>query len=196
MKSKYPDAHILAFEPVPQIHDLLRRNLTLHNIPPSSVDLHAVALGAESSPAKSLTYFPNAPGNSTFVPEEKDALRKALPEALYQRMIDRSSAGATAVNVPLERLSKVLNDKYPDLERIDLLKVDVESWELELLRGLDDKHWKIIQRAAVEVSELSGLRDDIEALLRSKGFNIERQTSAISLKNAAMYTIVARRDGL
>src|SRR5688572_24818974 len=192
MKAKYPSAHILAFEPVPQIFDLLARNLTLHEVPAQDVDVHACALGAESASSKALTYFPNAPGNSTFVPGEKDLLRKALPEEHYQRMIDRSSAGATAVDVPLERLSTFL-DKYPNLKQIDLLKVDVESWELDVLRGIDDNHWAIVKNAAIEVSGLSGLRNDIEDLLKDKGFSTRTEEASWSPKNAPSYTVLAKR---
>ncbi|KAM7213668.1 S-adenosyl-L-methionine-dependent methyltransferase [Rhypophila decipiens] len=192
MKAKYPSAHILAFEPVPQILDIFRRNLALHNVPTPDVHVHACALGAESVPAKPLTYFPNAPGNSTFVPEEKDLLRKALPAEHYQRMIDRSSAGATKVDVPVEKLSRFLDD-YPDLKQIDFLKVDVESWELDVLRGIDDRHWNMVRNAAVEVSELSGLREEIEALLKSKGFQVERELASWSYETAPTYTVLARR---
>ncbi|KAM7184357.1 S-adenosyl-L-methionine-dependent methyltransferase [Naviculisporaceae sp. PSN 640] len=194
MKAKYPSAQILAFEPVPQILDIFRRNLALHNIPPQDVHVHACALGAESVQAKSLTYFPNAPGNSTFVPEEKDLLRKALPAEHYQRMIDRSSAGATKVDVPIERLSRFL-DTYRNLKQIDFLKIDVESWELDVLRGIEDRHWGLVRNVAVEVSELSGLRGQIEALLISKGFNVERELASWSYETAPTYTVLARRDG-
>ncbi|KAK2775483.1 hypothetical protein FQN52_003999, partial [Onygenales sp. PD_12] len=58
---------------------------------------------------------------SAFVPEEKELLRKVLPKSHYQRMIDRSSVGATPVDVPLERLSR-FRDGYLELKQIDLLK--------------------------------------------------------------------------
>jgi FkbM family methyltransferase len=193
MKTKYPGAHILAFEPLPPIFDLYQRNLALYNIPTKDIDAHCVALGSDPEPSKPLTYFPNAPGNSTFVPGEKELLRKALPQEHYQRMIDRSSAGATQVDVPVERLSRFL-DGYPDLERIDFLKVDVESWELAVLRGVDDRHWKMVRNVAVEVSELSGLRGEIEALLKSKGFVVERELAAWSYETAPTYTVLARRE--
>jgi FkbM family methyltransferase len=194
MKTKYPAAHILAFEPLPQIFDLYRRNLALHNIPPQDISAHCVALGSDPEPSRPLTYFPNAPGNSTFVPGEKELLRKALPAEHYQRMIDRSSAGATQVDVPVERLSRFLDDGYPHLERIDFLKVDVESWELAVLRGVQDRHWKMVRNVAVEVSELSGLRGEIEALLRGKGFKVERELAAWSYETAPTYTVLARRE--
>lgn len=192
MKSKYPSAHVLAFEPVPQIHELLLKNLTLHNVPSRDVVVHRYALGAESATTKSLTYFPNAPGNSTFVPSEKELLRKALPEEHFQRMIDRSSAGAKAVDVPLERLSHFL-DGYHDLKQIDLLKVDVESWELDVLLGIEDKHWELVKAAAVEVSGLSGLLGDIEDLLRTKGFSTRTERASWSYDTAPSYTVLAQR---
>ncbi|TPX18041.1 uncharacterized protein E0L32_011860 [Thyridium curvatum] len=200
MKAKYPAARILAFEPVPQIFSLYQRNLALHGVAPADVAAHQCALGSGSPAAtastKMLTYFPNAPGNSTFVPQEKELLRKALPEEHYQRMIDRSSAGATQVPVRVERLSRFL-DEYEDLARIDFLKIDVESWELEVLRGVDDCHWAMVRNVAVEVSELSGLREDIEALLREKGFAVEKELAEWSYETAPTYTVLARRpDGV
>lgn len=192
MKAKYPSARILAFEPVPQIFDIYRRNLALHDVPATDVDAHVCALGSEPEESKLLTYFPNAPGNSTFVPGEKELLRKALPAEHYQRMIDRSSAGATQVGVPVECLSRFL-DGYPDLAQIDLLKVDVESWEFDVLRGVDDRHWDMVRNAAVEVSELSGFRKDVEELLISKGFSVEMKLAAWSYETAPTYTVLARR---
>ncbi|KAK4244486.1 S-adenosyl-L-methionine-dependent methyltransferase [Corynascus novoguineensis] len=195
MKTKYPSARILAFEPVPQVFDLYRRNLALHGVPAGDVDAHCCALGSAPATSKPLTYFPNAPGNSTFVPGEKELLRKALPAEHYQRMIDRSSAGATRVDVPVERLSRFLDEYGRGLTRIDLLKIDVESWELDVLRGVDDRHWKMVRNVAVEVSELSGLRQEIEALLRAKGFLVERELAAWSYETAPTYTVLARREG-
>ncbi|KAL2165004.1 hypothetical protein VTH06DRAFT_300 [Thermothelomyces fergusii] len=192
MKAKYPAARVLAFEPVPQIFDLYRRNLALHGVPAADVEAHCCALGAAAEAARPLTYFPNAPGNSTFVPGEKELLRRALPQEHYQRMIDRSSAGATRVPVPVDRLSRFL-DARPGLRRVDLLKVDVESWELDVLRGLDDRHWPLVRNVAVEVSELSGLREPVESLLRSKGFAVTRELASWSYETAPTYTVLARR---
>lgn len=161
-------------------------------MPATDVEAHVCALGSKTEESKLLTYFPNAPGNSTFVPGEKELLRKALPAEHYQRMIDRSSAGATQVGVPVERLSRFL-DGYPDLARIDLLKVDVESWELDVLRGVDDRHWDMVRHAAVEVSELSGFRKDVEELLISKGFSVKMELAAWSYETAPTYTVLAAR---
>lgn len=41
------------------------------------------------------------------------------------------------IKVKLRRLDTVLRTHAPDVERIDILSIDVEGWELEVLDGLD-----------------------------------------------------------
>jgi len=41
------------------------------------------------------------------------------------------------IQVNLRRLDTILETHAPDIDRIDILSVDVEGWELEVLRGLD-----------------------------------------------------------
>ena len=41
------------------------------------------------------------------------------------------------IKVKLRRLDTILKAHAPDVERIDVLSVDVEGWELEVLAGLD-----------------------------------------------------------
>ena len=100
---------------------------------------------------------------------EKDMLRKVTPEAHYQRMMDRSSIGVT----PVPRETVAVPIQVPDLKQIDLLKVDVKSRELDVLQGLDNFYWKLIHNhnAAVEVSDLSGLREDIDIFVKDEGFS-------------------------
>jgi FkbM family methyltransferase len=48
---------------------------------------------------------------------------------------------------PLRRLSNLLREER--IDRVALLKVDVEKSELEVLAGIDDEHWPHIDRAIV-----------------------------------------------
>ncbi|KAK2034914.1 FkbM family methyltransferase [Colletotrichum zoysiae] len=188
MKQKHPSATILAFEPAPQAYDLLRRNLELHHV--SDVETHAFGLSSKATTAK-FTYFPNLPGNSTLRPEEKVELRRAIAEHLGEEVANHNFAGAQEIDVDLQRLSHFLSGR-DGLERIDLLKIDVEGAELDVLLGLDDIHWGMTRNVVLETSVNSGVKPEIERLLRNKGFIVTSEGASWAL--GQVFTIRARRD--
>ncbi|KAI0912705.1 FkbM family methyltransferase [Ustulina deusta] len=150
LKQKFPSSKILAFEPAPETYNILRRNLELHNI--SDVEAFPWGLASEES-IQQLTYFPNLPEHGREVAKQ-------------------GFGGAQQVDVKIERLSNILNS-HPEFTRIDFLKIDVEGAELEVLRGLDDAHWSLVHNVALETWDASGVRDEIENLLKSKGFTLK-----------------------
>lgn len=52
---------------------------------------------------------------------------------------------------------------------VDVLKVDVEGAELLVLRGIEDRHWDMIQQVVMEVENFDTVRR-VTDLLKSKGF--------------------------
>lgn len=189
MKQKYPSAKILAFEPAPETYDILSRNLELNHL--SDVQALQYGLASKASTMK-LTYFPNLPGNSTLVPEEKQKLYEEAVKKRGQEAADARFGGAQQVDVKLERLSHFLQEEYPDVKSIDLLKVDVEGAELEVIKGLDDAHWALVRNVVVETWEPSGIRPEIEKLLESKGFTVSREVAEWA--PTQFYMITARRE--
>ncbi|RWA05913.1 hypothetical protein EKO27_g9192 [Xylaria grammica] len=99
--------------------------------------------------------------------------------------------GAQEFDVKLERLSDVLS-RRPEFSRIDFLKVDVEGAELEVLRGLDDAHWGIVRNVVLETWDASGVRGEIEELLRAKGFTLKCEEAPWS---KGFWMISASREG-
>ncbi|KAK1966767.1 FkbM family methyltransferase [Colletotrichum eremochloae] len=188
MKQKYPSATILAFEPAPETYDILRRNLELHNV--SDVETYAYGLSLKATTTK-FTYFPNLPGNSTLHPEEKVELRNAIAEHFGEEAANHNFAGAEEIDVNLQRLSHFLGS-HDGLERIDLLKIDVEGAELDVLLGLDDIHWDMIRNVVLETSVNSGVKAEIEKLLRDKGFIVSSEGACWA--PAQIFMIRARRD--
>lgn len=204
MKQKYHDSKILAFEPAPQLFEILCRNLKLKNIPfakgddlhdgnvdDNAVEVFPVGLSMKENEEK-LTYYPTLPSNSTLKPEEKVLLHREAVKRSGQEMADHWFGGSYEVDVKLQRLSYFLNNNKNGKRVIDLLKVDVEGAELDVLRGLDDDHWPLIQNIVLETMEKSGIRAEIEELLKEKGFEFTVERAPWAPEE--FYTIKAHRD--
>ncbi|GAW24072.1 hypothetical protein ANO14919_136520 [Xylariales sp. No.14919] len=188
VKQKFPAAKVLAFEPAPETYGILRRNLELHGL--SDVETVPCGLASRASTEK-FTYFPNLPGNSTLKPEEKKQLCELAAASRGREAAQQRFDGAQEFDVKLERLSDVLSSR-PEFSRIDFLKVDVEGAELEVLRGLDDAHWGIVRNVVLETWDASGVRGEIEELLRAKGFTLKCEEAPWS---KGFWMISASREG-
>jgi FkbM family methyltransferase len=63
----------------------------------------------------------------------------AIKEA-YTRIVPRMDV--ERIKVKLRRLDTILAAHAPEIQRIDILSVDVEGWELEVLAGLDFRKYR------------------------------------------------------
>ncbi|GBG81514.1 hypothetical protein CBR_g32503 [Chara braunii] len=135
---------VIAIEPLPPNFEVLCRNLELHGL--KHVRAIQVGLGAGgnglqlaegSTNSATFTYYPEMPGNSTFKPLEKKALQSAY-------MVPKFFRNPQLFKCQLKTLSEIICEEA--LERINLLKIDVEGMELEVLNGIDASHWPRISQ--------------------------------------------------
>ncbi|ATY66916.1 non-ribosomal peptide synthetase [Cordyceps militaris] len=189
MKRKHPGCQLLAFEPAPDTFAVLTANVGLHA--PDGVETRQCALGPAPGTG-ALTFFPNLPGNSTLVPEEKRRFQALLGAEVGTNFTDKMFADAGSVEVAVRRLSDVL-DERGDFDAIDLLKIDVEGAELGVLKGLSEAHWEKVRNVVLETCDLSSEREELIQLLEAKGFDLESTKADWSPKGAQFYTIIARR---
>ncbi|KAB8069427.1 S-adenosyl-L-methionine-dependent methyltransferase [Aspergillus leporis] len=190
MKEKYPLAKIIAFEPAPESFDALNRNLALHNA--TGVVPYPYALGSQAYSA-TFTYYPNAPGNSTLNLKEKELHQRLIKENYSEMPTDEVWKDSTQFPVPVNRLSHFLNCYHSDIATIDLLKIDVEGTELDVLGGVDDKHWDNIQNVVLEVSDVCGSLDKVKQLLQSKGFTVTCVAAGDAKEIIMLYMVTACR---
>jgi len=107
-----------------------------------------------------------------------------LTELLEQRLQSETHV------VTLETLSDIINREA--VTEIDLLKVDVEKSELEVLQGIEPRHWPLIRQVVIEVHDVSNRLDRVVQLLKSNGFIIEVEQDCL-LETSGMFNVFARR---
>ncbi len=58
--------------------------------------------------------------------------------------------GAKRVQCPTSTLSRVIDEYIEEGERVTLVKIDVEGGELNVLRGLEARHWGLVDQMVIE----------------------------------------------
>lgn len=174
-----PDARIFAFEPAPPLFDILSGNIRLGAPNARAFD---VGLGAGPASAR-LTFYPQTSGMSSFSPdlaEETAVLRAILQSHVRQgrddiaALLENESGIMDARFVAeefvckIEPLSRMLRDLA--IGRVDLLKIDVQKLELEVLKGIGEEQWPMIDQIVVEVHDVEQRVEKIVRMLGGKGY--------------------------
>jgi amino acid adenylation domain-containing protein/FkbM family methyltransferase len=195
-----PGGRIIAIEPVPPLARIVDLNARLHGI-----DGEVLACGVKDKPGElEITYFPRMSMLSSFhgdrLEVEREMLRSFLEREQQQsghegvtgeqldRIVDETLRGTT-YDIPVKTLSQLF--RQTGVERVDLLKLDVQHSELEALRGIDESDWPRIGQVIVEVYAADGHQQVIEELLSGQGFDV--QVARGSESGVEVCMIFARR---
>ncbi len=189
---------IHAFEPNPATVACLRRNLTRYGV---HGQVHPHALGQCATTARFTEYE----GSSILSGLHADASDRAAvrswlrqqgeddaPEVI-EEMLDGRFAAATR-EVEVRSLSAVI--AACGIERIDLLKINVEKAEAAVLAGIDPGDWPRIAQVALELHDLGGRLKDVLALLHRHGFvtAVEEDWSLEPGSGTNFYVYARRRE--
>lgn len=205
-------ATVYAFEPVPQIFDVLERNAERHC--PLTVQLFNCGL-AQSNGTATFTYFPRTSVASTMYPDasaefQRNSRRFVLSEMRSRSRLLRGLLACTPewlwfpisesirryyqkteqVTCTLRRLSEVIEEEQ--IGRIDLLKIDTEGAEEDVLLGIDPHHWDRMRQAVVEVHRGRDGLERVERLLHERGFSTVSESVLPGVEH--LYLVYARRD--
>ena len=181
-----------SFEPVAPVFALLRENLAgLEMCVP-----HPYGLAAVEGTARITFYRGAAAMSGLYADPERDRalVRAALANfGLHGAEADAQLAGRYEPEVlecELRTLSGFLCQER--LDRVDLLKVDVERAELDVLAGIDDEHWPAIRQVALEAHDEDGRAGAIAAALTARGFAVTIDQDA-AMRGTAVRMLYARR---
>jgi FkbM family methyltransferase len=138
-KSVQPNAQVLAFEPVPSIAEKLRANCRMNAF---DVEVQQVAISNEDGTG------------SLHLPPSEVPLAASMAESV--KTWDR-------IDVATRRLDTVIRERR--LDRLDLVKLDVEGWEPQALEGLGSYLATYRPDLLIEILSIEAARR-VEDLLR------------------------------
>lgn len=188
------DLTIYAFEPIPATFEVLKGNA--QRLAPNTMNVFGCGL-AQVSGMVEFGYYPKATALSTAYPEDWKQARATIERAiktalanpspndpadirllrrmppvvrsfLLRQKLNQAFRGQR-VHCPMRTISEIIRDQQ--VQRIDLLKVDVERSELNVLLGIEPQDWQKIQQVVVEVHNENQRVEQISALLRQHGLN-------------------------
>lgn len=193
--SKVPDARIFAFEPIPPVFEVLRSNSRLHDLDARLFNAGAAAREGRAT----FSYYPGLTvmsGRFADHREDMEVVRRfelgrsgggdaeLLDELLEERL------KAETFECPLRPLSEVIREEGVD--RIDLLKLDVERGEMEALSGIAEEDWPRIRQIVVEVHGIGDRLERVREMLAGRGYAVAVDQER-SLQDIDLYLVYGVR---
>ncbi|WP_405987854.1 FkbM family methyltransferase [Streptomyces sp. NBC_00986] len=193
------DVRIYAFEPMPPLHATLDRNAREF----FDGRLTALPYGLASrddeldfSYIPAATIFSSSSRDQGNIEDERRRVTASVVEMIRQGglgpvprripapvltlLISRKLRVLRQLEthrVKVRPLSSVLDEH--DIDHIDLLKIDVEGAELEVLRGIEERHWPLVRQAVVEVERWQHNRDTVREILLTHGFTVTTEQNPV-----------------
>ena len=194
------NAHIYAFEPIPPISEVLALNLSLYGV---NAKIFDCGLGSKMG-QDDFTYYPGISilsGRFASAMDERKTLTSflrnqqsekdefRLSDEQIDELIDKR-LDSQIYTRQIKTLSDVIGENA--VEKIDLLKIDVEKSELDVLYGIDDNDWTKIDQIAMEVHDVDRRLKQIQTLLESHAYEVVVRQDK-DLKNTDLYNLHAIR---
>jgi amino acid adenylation domain-containing protein/FkbM family methyltransferase len=195
------DARVIALEPIPQTYSILRVNGSLYDF-----RIEVIECGVASR--EQLATFTHYPAVSIFSGRYADAAqeRDVIGTFIYNQARQNGETPPTAAEIDailnerfrgepvecrLRTISQIVRERR--LDRVDLLKLDVERSELDALRGIEESDWPKIRQIVIETHGGPEETGEIAGLLRTRGFNVAVEQEH-ALEHTSVSMLFAVRD--
>lgn len=185
---------LYVFEPIPPIFEVLSANVRLHNV---EAQLFQCGLSTKVSREEFAFYERNSAMSGKYwdPAQEKQVARSILlnkhPD-LTDHVDDLLDAGFEPIifECPLRRLSDVIVER--NIPNINLLKIDVEKSEMDVIGGIEEAHWPIIQQIVLEVHDIDERVRTVKQFLEFHGFRTSILQNGF-FRGTGLYDVYASR---
>ncbi len=184
-----PAARIIAFEPVASIRERLQHNVSRYA---PNVTVLPYGLAEEDGQVEFTTYK----GYSMMSSRTRDANAEEEKASIKRYLENSAASGDENATLMLEHLDVILAGRFEEektlcrlrrlsdvidelgLDRVDVLKIDVQRAELDVLYGLEPRHLQAIGVIVMEIHDdaegkTKGRVAEVKRLLQSAGFTVE-----------------------
>jgi amino acid adenylation domain-containing protein/FkbM family methyltransferase len=191
-------ASVYAFEPVPEIFELLRANASLYC---ANVKLYNCGL-SDAERQAAFTFYPRSSSMSGYyadAEQEREMLARIMRQQQKGEALDDSLSPyfgemanervrGVSFQCRLRPLSDIIREE--GVARIDLLKIDVEKSELDVLNGVADDDWRKIRNIVIEAHNVDGRLERLVSLLEGRGYRVVVEQED-SLDRTGLYNVYA-----
>ena len=186
---------VFSLEPLPPIYEVLKANYDLHEISGAALRF---GVRAQDERVNFTFYSDNTALSSRYADPEKEkelVLRilqnrfSHIPASYLEGMAEQGLTKET-YECEIRPLSDILREL--DIDRIGLLKVDVEKAEFDVLEGIDGADWRRIDQIVVEVHDIDDRLRQVCELFRAKGFEVQ-YNQGDAFAQTGLYDVFASR---
>jgi 31-O-methyltransferase len=165
-------AAVHSFEPVAPIFEMLSENVrALETCTP-----HRFGLSDRPDEVEFIYYPGAAAMSSRYADPERD--RQVVRRVLIGTGVDPIEADrrlegdfdGIMISCEMKTISAFMKEE--SIERVDLLKIDVEQAEADVLGGISAGDWPRIRQVVAEVHDIEGRLADLTGQLEKKGFRV------------------------
>jgi len=205
-----PKAKVYAFEPLTPIRRRLELNMGRYA---ANVSIFPYGL-SDTEREETFTYYP---GYSMMSSQQAYADASGERNVIKSYLTKAAESGDQSAALLVDNLDEVLEGRFDaeyhpcrlrrlsdvideaGIERIDVLKIDVQRAELDVLRGIQPRHFGMINAISMELHDdpggmTGGRRAEITALLEQAGFVVKAQQDPFLVGTDRWNLIAFRED--
>lgn len=201
---------VISCEPIPDIHGLLCKNT--ESISNAEIKPLLIGIASSSDPLR-FRYTPRFPCASTAFPDLSDGkfdrdveftlgtfeqlssptLRHTLQilPLPIRRLIANWSTRYYNKSIDIECQMTTISDLIDrfDLDRVALIKMDIEGAEVDALKGIRDEHWDRLEQFCIETHFGDEIFEAVHRVLCDHGYDVTYRQNPVAPADRMVYAV-------